>query len=155
MHSITIRPAVSGDIPACQEILVHSPLGDAYFSDPEKARGTLETGLAREQLHVAVTAAGTCAGFLWWEPNGAFHCFPYLHMIVVRDTLRGQGIGSQMLRYFEDCVSESAKKVFLVVADFNPDAKRLYERVGYVQVGSIPDLYMPGELEALMMKQLG
>jgi ribosomal protein S18 acetylase RimI-like enzyme len=42
--------------------------------------------------------------------------------------------------------------VFLVVADFNPEAKRLYERVGYIEVGAIPNLYREGMTEYLMMK---
>jgi ribosomal protein S18 acetylase RimI-like enzyme len=47
-----------------------------------------------------------------------------------------------------------ADKVFLVVADYNPDAKRFYERNGYQQVGKIPDLYRPGVTEYLMVKDL-
>jgi ribosomal protein S18 acetylase RimI-like enzyme len=42
--------------------------------------------------------------------------------------------------------------VFLVVADFNPEAKRLYESLGYRQVGVIPGLYKEGVSEQLMMK---
>jgi ribosomal protein S18 acetylase RimI-like enzyme len=42
--------------------------------------------------------------------------------------------------------------LFLVVADFNPDAKILYEKIGYIQVGTIPSLYREGITEHLMMK---
>jgi len=45
--------------------------------------------------------------------------------------------------------------VFLVVADFNPEAKRLYEHLGYRQVGEIPGLYKAGVTEYLMMKERG
>lgn len=43
-------------------------------------------------------------------------------------------------------------KLFLVVADFNPDARRLYEKIGYTEVGCIPSLYREGITENLMMK---
>jgi ribosomal protein S18 acetylase RimI-like enzyme len=49
-------------------------------------------------------------------------------------------------------VFTDSSKVFLVVADFNPEAKRLYERMGYRQVGAIPGLYRDGVTEYLMMK---
>jgi ribosomal protein S18 acetylase RimI-like enzyme len=41
----------------------------------------------------------------------------------------------------------------MVVADFNPDARRLYERPGWRQVGEIPGLYREGVTEYLMMKE--
>jgi ribosomal protein S18 acetylase RimI-like enzyme len=49
--------------------------------------------------------------------------------------------------------NEDASSNFLVVADFNPDAKRLYERLGYQQVGVLPGLYKEGVTEYLMMKE--
>ena len=45
-------------------------------------------------------------------------------------------------------------KCFLVVADYNPEAKRLYEQIGYTEVGRIPDLYKEGVTEILMMRLL-
>ena len=47
-----------------------------------------------------------------------------------------------------------ADKIFLVVADYNPEAKRFYERNGYQQLGEIPNLYRPGITEYLMTKNL-
>lgn len=48
---------------------------------------------------------------------------------------------------------QDSSKVFLVVADFYPDAKRLYESLGYQQVGILPGLYKEGVAEYLMMKE--
>lgn len=39
-----------------------------------------------------------------------------------------------------------------MVGDFNIDAKRLYERMGYVVVGELPNFYVEGINEYLMMK---
>ena len=49
---------------------------------------------------------------------------------------------------------EMADRFFLVVADYNPDAKRFYERNGYQQVGKIPNLYRTGVTEYMMAKDL-
>lgn len=85
--------------------------------------------------------------------SGAFHSFPYLHIIAVREEFRGLGIGKKLLSFFEEMVFPHTSKVFLVVADFNPDAKRLYESLGYQQVGVLPNLYKEGVTEYLMMKE--
>jgi ribosomal protein S18 acetylase RimI-like enzyme len=47
-----------------------------------------------------------------------------------------------------------ADRLFLVVADYNPGAKRFYERNGYQQLGEIPNLYRPGVTEYMMAKDL-
>jgi len=52
----------------------------------------------------------------------------------------------------ENIAFEYADKIFLVVADFNPEAKRFYENNGYHQVGEIPSLYRQGINEYIMMK---
>ena len=95
-----------------------------------------------------------CVGFTYIIPKGAFHSFPYLHIIAVKEGYRNMGIGKALLDYSEKIAYEMAGKLFLVVADFNPDAKRFYERDGYQQVGEIPNLYRPGVTEYMMEKDL-
>lgn len=139
----------------CKLALLESKLGQVYFPEEEKARAALTKGIAKEEVFVAVDEAGACLGFIWFVLKGAFHSFPYLHIIAVKAAYRGMGLGTKLLRFFEDTVFPDASKVFLVVADFNPDARRLYERLGYQQVGAIPDLYKDGVTEYLMMKMNG
>ncbi|WP_242960832.1 GNAT family N-acetyltransferase [Clostridium peptidivorans] len=93
-----------------------------------------------------------CRGFIWFILDGIFHSFPYLHIIAVKEESRKHGIGKKLLKFFEDICFKDYTKLFLVVADFNPDAKILYERIGYIEVGSIPNLYREGITEYLMMK---
>ena len=80
--------------------------------------------------------------------------FSYLHIIVVKEEYRNKGIGKALLDYSENIAYEMADKFFLVVADYNTDAKRFYERNGYQQVGEIPNLYRSGITEYLMAKNL-
>ena len=95
-----------------------------------------------------------CVGFTYIIPKGAFHGFPYLHIIAIKEEYRDRGIGKALLDYSERIALEMADKLFLVVADYNPDAKRFYEKNGYQQVGEIPSLYRPGITEYLMAKNL-
>ena len=88
------------------------------------------------------------------SPGERFTVSPYLHIIAIKEEYRGKGIGKALLDYSEKIACEMADRLFLVVADFNPDAKRFYERNGYQQVGKIPNLYRPGVTEYVMAKDL-
>ncbi len=136
----------------CEEALVYSELGVKYFSSEGSARGALKKGFQREEIYLAFDQKQKCIGFIWIILDGAFHSFPYLHIIAVKKEMRGLGIGRQLLEFFEELCFPKSSKLFLVVADFNPKAQKLYEEVGYQQMGILPDLYREGITEHLMMK---
>jgi ribosomal protein S18 acetylase RimI-like enzyme len=153
--NITIAKADRQHAEDCQAALQNSRLGEVYFPTQEKARAAISEGITKGELFVALDETGACLGFIWYILNGAFHSFPYLHIVAVKEACRGLGIGQALMAYFEESVFAGCSKVFLVVADFNPEAKRLYERLGYRQVGEIPGLYKEGVTEYLMMKERG
>lgn len=152
---IAISRANESHLPACTAALVNSELGRVYFPSEENALASLAEGLTRDEMFVAADEAGECLGFIWFILRGAFHSYPYLHVIAVKDGHRGEGIGKKLLAFFEETVFADSAKAFLVVADFNPDARRLYERLGWRQVGAIPGLYREEVTEYLMMKEWG
>ena len=136
----------------CEDALVNSELGKRYFSQKGSARKALQEGFAKGEIYIAIDACESCKGFIWFILDGIFHSFPYLHIIAVKQESRNEGIGKKLLKFFEDSCFKDYSKLFLVVADFNPDAKILYEKIGYIQVGTIPSLYREGITEHLMMK---
>jgi ribosomal protein S18 acetylase RimI-like enzyme len=150
---IAIIKARDRHLEDCKVALLNSKLGQEYFVTEEKALSALSEGITKEELFVAVDEGEECVGFIWFILKSAFHSFPYLHIIAVKEAFRGKGIGKKLLSFFEEAVFTDNSKVFLVVADFNPDAKRLYESLGYQQVGVIPNLYKEGVSEYLMMKE--
>ena len=151
---ITIIKAQLRHLEDCKVALLNSKLGQVYFPSEEKALDTLTEGISKGEIFVAVDEdeGGECLGFIWFIQEGAFHSFPYVHIIAVKEAYRGMGIGKKLLHFFEETAFTHHSKAFLVVADFNPDARRLYERLGYQQVGVIPGLYKDGVTEYLMMK---
>lgn len=153
--NIAISRADASHLPDCVAALSDSELGRVYFPSEENALASIAEGVARDEVFVAVDEAGACVGFIWFVFGGAFHSFPYLHVIAVKGEHRGEGVGKQLLQFFEEGVFADSAKAFLVVADFNPDARRLYERLGWRQVGAIPGLYREGVTEYLMMKERG
>jgi ribosomal protein S18 acetylase RimI-like enzyme len=136
----------------CEDALVNSVLGSKYFSNIGSARKALEEGFNKGEIYVALDTDHQCVGFIWFILGGAFHSFPYLHIVAVKQEKRKLGIGKKLLEYFEDICFKNYSKLFLVVADFNPNAKMLYESIGYKEVGIIPNLYRAGITEFLMMK---
>lgn len=138
----------------CKIALQKSELGRVYFSEEKRVINAINEGISKGELYAAINKEGKCVGFIWFIKHGAFHSFPYLHIIAVKEEYRGLGIGRRLLKFFEDSETQRPSKLFLVVADFNPDAKRLYKSVGYREVGVIPDLYKKGVTEHLMMKKI-
>lgn len=136
----------------CKEALQNSDLGRVYFPEEDKAIRAINEGITKQEILVALNEEGLCLGFLWVLRNGAFHSFPYIHIIAVKEEFRNLGIGKELLSYLEKDVGTS--KIFLVVDDFNPKAKSLYEKGGYKEVGVLPNLYKSGVTSYLMMKEL-
>ena len=136
----------------CEEALICSELGRKYFSAEGSARRSLEEGFLKQEIYVALNSENQCIGFFWVIQNGIFHSFPYLHIIAVKEKYRSEGIGKVMMQFFEDLCFKTHSKVFLVVADFNPQAQKFYKKLGYTEIGFIPNLYREGIDECLMMK---
>jgi len=149
---ITIIKGSIEHIDDCLEALVNSELGVRYFSEEGKARRALEEGFSEDDVYIAIDNNNNCKGFIWVIFNGIFHMHPYIHIIAVKSKNRGQGIGKMLLKHVEDICFTEYSKLFLVVSDFNPDAKRLYKKLGYIVIGDIPSLYREGITECLMMK---
>ena len=137
---------------ACTVALCGSELGRPYFADEGSAEKAILEGIQQGTLYVAIVD-DICAGFIWYLPKGIFHSFPYIHILSVDEMFRGKGIGRELMAFVETIAFASADKIFLVVADFNPEARRFYERMGYRQIGELPNLYRNGITECLMMKR--
>lgn len=66
----------------------------------------------------------------------------YLDTLAVLPSYRGQGIASALLKAMIERARECGKPAGLLVDKDNPRARRLYERVGFVQVGERPFVHV-------------
>ena len=96
---------------------------------------------------------GGCAGLLVLNLRGAF--VGYLQTVAVAERFRGCGLGTALVGFAEARILRDHPNVFLCVSDFNPGARRLYERLGYTVVGELPDYLVRGRGEILMRKSRG
>ncbi|MCU0569668.1 MAG: GNAT family N-acetyltransferase, partial [Oculatellaceae cyanobacterium Prado106] len=85
---------------------------------------------------------GITAGFIILNMKGAFT--GYIQSICVAPEWRGRGIGTQLIRYAEERIFRDTPNVSICVSSFNPDARKLYERLGYQVVGELPDYIISG-----------
>jgi GNAT superfamily N-acetyltransferase len=62
-----------------------------------------------------------------------------LAKMLVHRRVRRQGLGAALLRAAEAAASECGKTLLVLDAVTDGDAARLYERLGWMRVGDIPD----------------
>jgi len=69
----------------------------------------------------------------------------YINAIATYEKFRGRGIATDLMNLSEDhAKSRGAKRISLIVASENISAKRLYEKLGYLQVASRPVIPFEG-----------
>lgn len=137
----------------CLNCVKHSDLWEEYFKYHENAELAIRKRIKEKQIYVATSKNGRCVGFIGVIEEGCFGKFTYLSLIAVKRKHRGKGIGKKLLYKFEEIGFKKADTIFLLVSDFNKKAKSLYKKIGYKEVGSIPDLFKKEISESILMKQ--
>lgn len=143
----------SSNISELSNCLNDSLLKEYYFSDSKYIKNFLMDTISKNELYTYVDNSKILA-FMRIDPVGMFSKFPLLRCIAVNPNYRNRGIGKKMLQHFENLWFEKSNKVFLCVSDFNLKAKKLYIESGYIEVGSINDLYKANVAEYLLCKTL-
>lgn len=89
--------------------------------------------------------AGFCA---FWLVVDEIH----INNLAIRPALRGQGIGTQLIRrVFDEAKRLGARRATLEVRRSNEAARRLYERVGFRVTGTRPNYYTNPVEDALIL----
>lgn len=104
------------------------------------------------EVHVALEDR-QLRGFLILNMSGAFA--GYIQTVCVAPEARSRGIGSRLVRFAEARIFRESPNVFLCVSSFNPRARALYRRLGYVRVGDLEDFLVPGLSETIFRKTIG
>lgn len=104
------------------------------------------------EVHVALEN-GQLRGFLILNMSGAFA--GYIQTVCVAPEARSRRIGTRLVRFAEARIFRESPNVFLCVSSFNPRARALYRRLGYVQVGDLKDYLVPGHSETIFRKTIG
>lgn len=93
------------------------------------------------------------AGVLVLNLKGAF--VGYIQTVCAAPEYRGKGVGTALVAFAEERIFRDHKNAFICVSDFNPGARRLYERLGFSLVGQLTDYLVAGRSELLLRKTRG
>lgn len=151
MTPIHIAPAAPDDYAWCASLMASSEPWVTLGRDLASCRDALN----RPGTDLFVARQGESdppAGYILLAPYGLAGS-PYVASIAVAGQMRGQGIGSELLRYAEQRFAGRAH-LFLLVSSFNSGAQQLYLRLGYACVGELKDYSMPGHSEFIFHKRL-
>ena len=80
---------------------------------------------------------------------------PMISLICIAPSTRGRGVGSAAIRAVEEYTFRVERNLYLCVSDFNTAAIRLYERLGFSRIGTIPNYNFTGSSEFIMRKTSG
>lgn len=140
----------------CALILGESKLGQDYFinrAGEYNGEYLLKEGFEKNEIYVGINSDEECVGFSWIQDRGIFHWFPFLHIVAISKSYRGKGYGSSFMSHYENLASKNgANRIFLMVGSYNTKAIKLYKKLNYQEVGSVPELFVNGVDEILMMK---
>ncbi|MDR3497501.1 MAG: GNAT family N-acetyltransferase [Ancalomicrobiaceae bacterium] len=79
---------------------------------------------------------------------------PYLETLGLIAEARRQGIGRAVIDWMAEEVAGEERNLWLCVSRWNAPARRFYERMGFVEIGIIPDLALAGTDEVFMRKTI-
>lgn len=148
-----IVPMTNADVEACASLVARDALMRRYGYGAAAARRDLAAALADagHELLIARGEEGELLGFAWLVLRGAFARSAYLKLIVVDTTAARRGVGRALMEALEARHLRPAGLMLLCSAD-NDGAAAFYRRLGYAQVGRIPEYTGAGRDELIFYK---
>lgn len=119
---------------------------------------SLIQGIKEDYIYIGITENNEPIATLWYQKKGAFHCFPYLHVIAVKESAQRHGYGKRFMEFFENEIMKEGNrkllrtKAFLLVNTENQKAINMYDECGYKCIAELQGLYRKNITERLMMK---
>ena len=144
---INSREFTAGDLEAVLGIASASPEAAAWN---RQAYEEILTNPGNSFCRV-VEQGGCVVGFVCFRVVGEE---AELLNLAVLPSFRGQGIGAFLVRQtLLEVAEKGGQRIFLEVRDVNLPALRLYERLGFEQVGRRPGYYTNPPADALLLQR--
>ena len=143
------------DIDKCEGFIKKTQLM-RYYKDATELRNDLFSWASDHSFMIYEgSLSGVIYGCAVYCPKGVFHNFPYIKFLCVDPQYHNKGVGKFIMSTIEThALSSGYDKIFLAVADFNPGAYQFYSKRDYIKIGTIPDTWVEGVDDHLMMKKL-
>jgi len=151
-EELAIRALVQADVAEIARWVAATPLWQRYRVSEASFAERLSNGRASDATIFVAEQAGRVLGFVWLVERGAFNRSAYIQLIGVRPEARGSHVGRALMEFAE--THAQSREMFLLVSDFNLDAQRFYQRLGYRQVGQLDSYVVADVSELIFWKKL-
>lgn len=139
-----------------KRIFDNSPLYNHYFKKTDLLDKVLTDAMKSGHAYVAVDRNGEAVGYMSMSCSDAsVDGLPCLTLLGVKDTKRGRGIGQMLLAFYIQVMTQLGfKECALVVNDWNPRARKLYDSIGFKLRRSYEDQIIGGWVNHILVKKL-
>lgn len=150
-----IVPLQAEYIVDCARIMTDNTLWQSYDVTQSQAEEQISKGLASSDARILVSLEEQIVmGFIWYYTKGTFHRGAYIRLIGIHHEHHRKGIGSKLMNVAESDIVTYTPHIFLLSSDFNEDAHRFYQRLGYETIGTLPNFAKDGISEVIFYKTL-
>jgi ribosomal protein S18 acetylase RimI-like enzyme len=149
-----IRPLVPEDLKTLSAGLAALPLLARYGRTAAAVSASVQAARVRGEGLLVAEEGGAPVGLAWFLPTGTLALGGYLRLLAVVGPAQGRGVGAALLGAYEAETARASAHAFLLTSAENQAAQRFYERHGYLRVGVLPALVLPGQDEFLYWKRL-
>ena len=150
-----IRKVIEQDVPNLKELLDSSELFPSeyleemisdYFNNPMS-----------EDIWFTCEGKGKLNAIGYCSPEKFAEGTCNLKAIAVRSTLKGQGIGSEMMAFVERQLIEKSVRILIVETSSTSDftlTRKFYNKIGYTKEATIRDFWNEGDDKIVFWKKL-
>lgn len=152
---IDIQKADPAKLEEYKHIFDNSALYTHYF---KKKPELLEQWLTEYMLnaYIAVDRNGNSVGWISISASDAhIDGLPNITLLGVKDSARGRGIGQMLISFYVDVMTQlGCEECAVVVNDWNPRARKLYDSLGFKLRKSYEDPFIGGFVNHVLVKKL-
>lgn len=152
---IDIQKADPAKLEEYKHIFDNSALYTHYF---KKKPELLEQWLTEymQNAYIAVDRNGNSVGWISISASDAhIDGLPNITLLGVKDSARGRGIGQMLISFYVDVMTQlGCEECAVVVNDWNPRARKLYDSLGFKLRKSYEDPFIGGFVNHVLVKKL-
>ena len=139
-----------------KRIFENSQLYNHYFKKTDLLDQWLTASIKRGEGYVAVNRSGEAVGWITIKASDPMvDGLPNAQLLAVKDTQRGKGIGQMLLAFYTGVMAQLGfEECAVVVADWNPRARKLYDSIGFKLRKSFDDPAVGGFVDHMLVKKL-
>lgn len=152
---IDIQKADPTKLEEYKQIFANSQLYNRYFKkDSELFEKCLMDLMPN--AYIAVDRNGNSVGWASISPSDPMvDGLPNLTLLAVKDNFRGRGIGQMLINFYISVMQQLGfEECCIVVGDWNPRARKLYDSLGFKLRKSFDDPFIGGWMDYMLVKKL-